>query len=112
MKVDAEMVAAEVLHHIDTMYPKMWEGVPRTARTSVRNCLIREIGNTRNLLPSKEPGIGETVLLKPILGCPHVKLDGWTVDQIHNKVGYSIHHADGSALYVEAEALSPRTTHD
>lgn len=64
--VDAEMVAAEVLHHIDTMYPDMWKGVPRTARISVRNCMIREIENRRNRIeierdqrgfPLAKPGI-------------------------------------------------------
>lgn len=33
----AEAVANEVIYHIDQMYPKMWEGVPKTARVSVRN---------------------------------------------------------------------------
>ena len=31
--------ADEVLHHIDTMYPAMWKGVAKTARTSIRNTI-------------------------------------------------------------------------
>ena len=34
-------IAVEVLHHIDTMYPKMWDGVAKGARTSIRNTIIR-----------------------------------------------------------------------
>jgi len=36
---NADFVASEVLHHIDTMYPNMWEGVAKTARTSIRNTI-------------------------------------------------------------------------
>lgn len=44
----AEEVATNVIHHIDTMYPNMWEGVPKTARVSIRNTIIREVKQTVN----------------------------------------------------------------
>jgi len=43
MNIDTELVAIRVLHHIDTMYPKLWETVPKNARYSVRNTLQREL---------------------------------------------------------------------
>ena len=30
-------VAMDVLHHIDTLYPAMWDGVAKAARTSLCN---------------------------------------------------------------------------
>lgn len=39
----ADSVASEVLHHIDQMYPAMWEGVPKAARTSVRNTIRQQV---------------------------------------------------------------------
>lgn len=36
-------VANEALHHIDTMYPKMWEGVSQSARISIRNTIISKV---------------------------------------------------------------------
>lgn len=30
-------IAMSALHHIDTMYPGMWNGVPKSARLSLRN---------------------------------------------------------------------------
>jgi hypothetical protein len=39
----AEDIAAAVLHHIDTMYPQMWQGVPKTARISLRNTIIAKV---------------------------------------------------------------------
>jgi hypothetical protein len=41
--IDAELIAFNVLAHIDEMYPAMWTGVPKTARTSLRNTIIRQI---------------------------------------------------------------------
>jgi hypothetical protein len=38
----AHAVAAEVLHHIDTMYPAMWGAVAKTARTSIRNVILTQ----------------------------------------------------------------------
>lgn len=45
MNVDAERIAEEVIGHIDTMYPKMWEGVSKNARRSLRGCIINEVRN-------------------------------------------------------------------
>ena len=42
-KSTAYSVAQAVIHHIDQMYPGMWQGVPKTARTSVRNTIRREV---------------------------------------------------------------------
>lgn len=39
----ARDVAGEVLAHIDTMYPALWQGVPKTARTSVRHCIVTRV---------------------------------------------------------------------
>lgn len=47
----ADSIASEVLHHIDQMYPAMWEGVPKTARTSVRNTIRQQV--VRHLSPNK-----------------------------------------------------------
>lgn len=38
-----EDFAQAVLNHIDTMYPSMWDGVPKTARTSIRNFIRSRI---------------------------------------------------------------------
>lgn len=38
-------VASILLCHIDQMYPDMWKNVPRTARISIRNTIIREINS-------------------------------------------------------------------
>lgn len=35
--------ATQILHHVDTMYPKMWNGVAKTARTSIRNVIKSQI---------------------------------------------------------------------
>lgn len=40
---EPDTIAAEVLRHIDTMYPAMWETAPKTARTSVRNTIISQV---------------------------------------------------------------------
>ena len=37
---DVGDLASNVLCHIDTMYPEMWEGTPSSARTSIRNTVI------------------------------------------------------------------------
>ena len=37
------VVADEVLHHIDIMYPGMWKGVPKSARKSLRNTIEKEV---------------------------------------------------------------------
>lgn len=39
----AERVAEEAIGHIDTMYPKMWENVPRSARVSLRGSIINTV---------------------------------------------------------------------
>lgn len=39
----ASEVASEALYHIDQMYPDMWKNVPRTARISLRNIIVRSI---------------------------------------------------------------------
>ncbi len=41
--IDADMVAFTVMDHIDTMYPGMWLAVPKTARASVRNTIVRAV---------------------------------------------------------------------
>jgi hypothetical protein len=42
-KAAARDVASHVLQHIDDMYPKMWEGAPKTARLSVRNTISNRV---------------------------------------------------------------------
>lgn len=42
-KAAAWDVAAHVIQHIDDMYPKMWEGVPKTAHLSVRNTIFNRV---------------------------------------------------------------------
>ena len=36
-------VAMDVLHHIDTLYPAMWDGVAKAARTSLRNTIKQSV---------------------------------------------------------------------
>ena len=38
-----EEIAERVIGHIDTMYPAMWQNVPKTARTSIRNTIINTL---------------------------------------------------------------------
>lgn len=38
----AEWAAIRVMHHIDTMYPAIWQGVPTTAKESIKNTMIAE----------------------------------------------------------------------
>jgi len=40
-------VATAVLHHIDTMYPAMWDAVAKAARTSIRNTILQEISRRK-----------------------------------------------------------------
>jgi hypothetical protein len=35
--------ACSVVGHIDTAYPNMWQGVPKLARTSIRNHIINQL---------------------------------------------------------------------
>ncbi len=39
----AEGVAIDLLYHIDAMYPAMWDGVAKAARTSLRNTIKRSV---------------------------------------------------------------------
>ena len=41
-KAAAKAVADKVIGHIDQMYPAMWTGVPKSARTSVRNTVFNQ----------------------------------------------------------------------
>ena len=43
VREDAEHIAMMVIHHIDTMYPACWNGVPKIARTSIRNTIINQV---------------------------------------------------------------------
>jgi len=47
----AENVASSILHYIDTMYPLMWNGVPKSARVSVRNIISNKV---RSVLSEKQ----------------------------------------------------------
>src|SRR6266478_6213954 len=38
----AEGMAIEVLDHIDSMYPGMWNGMPKSCRQSIRNKIINQ----------------------------------------------------------------------
>lgn len=42
-KQRARSVARNAVHHVDEMYPKMWEGVPKTARTSLQNTIYNQV---------------------------------------------------------------------
>lgn len=48
-----DAVASEVIGHINTMYPDMWIGVPKSARVSIRNVIKRAVlaEMKRDLLP-------------------------------------------------------------
>lgn len=39
----AEDIASDVLYHIDTMYPQLWDGLPTTARARVRITIIEKV---------------------------------------------------------------------
>ena len=53
----ANKAAAEVINHIDTMYPAMWEGVPKSARTSVRNVVYHQVMMSLNLFYGIESNV-------------------------------------------------------
>lgn len=55
-KADARAVANHVIQHIDDMYPKMWEGVPKTARVSVRNTIYNRVASLLASQPHSKPG--------------------------------------------------------
>lgn len=42
--IDADLVAFEVMEHIDTHFAAMWQAVPVGARASIRNAIIRAVG--------------------------------------------------------------------
>lgn len=44
-KEAARDVAVHVIQHIDDMYPKMWDGVTKTARVSVRNTIYNRVAS-------------------------------------------------------------------
>jgi hypothetical protein len=43
IKAEAERIAFEVIEYIDRMYPGMWAGVPKSARRSLRGCIINQV---------------------------------------------------------------------
>lgn len=43
MSDEAERIAAEVMDHIKTMYPVVWNAAHSTARASIRNTIIRQV---------------------------------------------------------------------
>jgi len=50
----AEAIATDVIHHIDTMYPAIWQGVPQMARRSVRNTVINGVTHLLQHWPPPE----------------------------------------------------------
>jgi hypothetical protein len=42
-KNDARSVADDLIYHIDQMYPAMWNGASKSARTSVRNNVFNSV---------------------------------------------------------------------
>jgi hypothetical protein len=43
VKAEVDRVASEMIGHIDTRYPGMWAGAPKTARRSLRGGMINQI---------------------------------------------------------------------
>jgi len=39
----SEIIRNEIISHIDVMYPDMWKGVPKTARSSLKNLIVQQI---------------------------------------------------------------------
>jgi hypothetical protein len=56
---DTQLVVIKVLDHIDTMYPKMWESVPKSARTSLRNTIVNSIEHELRLAAPAQCDAGE-----------------------------------------------------
>lgn len=52
----AEYTCSHVLNHIDTMYPRMWKGIPKAARISLSNTVLMEVSRhaVREFLPVLE----------------------------------------------------------
>lgn len=51
IREEAYRVAEEVIHHLDTMYPNMWDSVPKTARRSVKSFIINRMITTLTEFP-------------------------------------------------------------
>jgi hypothetical protein len=74
--LDPESFAVHVLHHIDEMYPSMWDSVPKSARTSIRNTIINRL-RAALAQPSESaevaPGLGIEVAIRALeiaeVGC-------------------------------------------
>lgn len=43
VKAEVDRVASDIIGHINTLYPGMWAGAPKTARRSLRGCMINQI---------------------------------------------------------------------
>ena len=74
-KEAARDVAAHVIQHIDDMYPKMWDGVPKTARVSVRNTIHNRVAS---LTPAPETTRDQTTPAMGLCpGCELIQADGF-----------------------------------
>lgn len=41
--IDADLVAFNVMEHVDTNFPSMWQPAPVEARSSIRNTVLRAV---------------------------------------------------------------------
>ncbi|WP_157755096.1 hypothetical protein [Variovorax boronicumulans] len=41
--IDADLVAFNVMEHIDVNFPSMWQAAPVEARSSIRNAVVRAV---------------------------------------------------------------------
>lgn len=53
-KEEATRISLELIHHIDIMYPKMWEGCPKSARTSIGNTVYNKMLHVLSVREMKE----------------------------------------------------------
>lgn len=63
----------------------------------------RELRAMSNDIQSAAPKVGDSVIVGPILGCPHVPQDGWTVDRVETTRTYYLRHPNGSIVTVPRE---------
>jgi len=43
VKIDADMVAYNVMEHIDAHFPAIWSACPVSARASIRNAVVKAV---------------------------------------------------------------------
>lgn len=58
------------------------------------------MSNDNQVTVSAEPKAGDSVMITPILGCPLIPQEGWTVDRVERSTTYYLRHPNGSLITV------------